>query len=52
MVTFFVVGLVMLVGVGSWGYRYGGWRGYVPGSILGVIALVLIGAELVLLRGD
>jgi hypothetical protein len=52
MVALLVVGLVVLASVASWGYRYGGWRGYLPGGILGVLALVLIGAELVLLWGD
>jgi hypothetical protein len=52
MVALLVVGLVVLVGVGSWGYRYGGWRGYLPGSILGALALALVVGELVLLWGD
>jgi hypothetical protein len=52
MVTVLVVGLVLLVGVGSWGYIYGGWRGYLPGGILGALALLLVVGELVLLWGD
>ena len=52
MVTVLVVGLLVLIGVGSWGYRYGGWSGFLPGGILGVLALVLVGVELLLLWGD
>ena len=52
MITLLVVGLLVLAGVGSWGYMYGGWRGYLPGGILGALALALFVGELVLLWGD
>jgi hypothetical protein len=52
MIVLLIVGVVVLVGTGSWGYTYGGWHGYWPGGLLGVLGLVLVGVELLLLWGD
>jgi hypothetical protein len=33
--------IVLLLG-GGWGYSYGGWTGYGPGGIVGLLVIVLI----------
>jgi hypothetical protein len=33
--------IVLLLG-GGWGYSYGGWTGYGPGGLVGLLVIVLI----------
>jgi hypothetical protein len=33
--------IVLLLG-GGWGYSYGGWSGYGPGGIVGLLVILLL----------
>jgi hypothetical protein len=33
--------IVILLG-GGWGYSYGGWTGYGPGGLVGLLVIVLL----------
>jgi hypothetical protein len=33
--------IVLLLG-GGWGYSYGGWSGYGPGGLVGLLVIVLL----------
>jgi hypothetical protein len=39
---FLLVLIVVLLLGGGWGYSYGGWTGYGPGGIVGLLVIVLI----------
>jgi hypothetical protein len=39
---FLLVLIIVLLLGGGWGYSYGGWTGYGPGSLVGLLVIVLI----------